>query len=613
MPGVLDQLIAWGLKGHVLKFIQNFLSHRTFQVVLGNCRSKIFDEETGVPQGSVIAVTLFLVRMNGVFTRLPVGIFIFVYADDIVLMAIKETVKALRRKIIQATAYISNWASNAGFQMSAAKSGYTHICPSNHRILSTKISIQDEVIPFRKTLRILGVHFDRSLTFNTHLNEVKSAKQRLNILRTLAGRHPNANRTSRFNVAKAIVNSRLTYGIEATYLAKPRLVERLTPVYQQALRISSGLLPGTPGIAACIEGGVLPFDRLITATICKRAIGLNEITSGTDEEGSLLKEANKFLREISNRALPPVCKTHWVGARGWNKPPIKTDHTIKRHFKAGSNPFAVNQAVLDLQRRTYAGYAIRYSDGSVAQKRVGIGISGDHLKECHRLPDECSIFSAEAAAAFIAVTTPDTRPIALFTDSASVVTALESATSRHPWIQAIQEYAPPNTVFIWLPGHCGVKGNEEADHLAGTGRRMTKYTRKVPGQDLKKWVTKTVDQSWSRDWLAGSILFIRKIKGDTSRWEDPPLHREQVVLSRLRSGHTNVSHNYKGDGPFRRICDHCHIPQTVEHFICICPKYDGTRRSYDISGSIRDVLSDDPVRTATLFIFLKETGLFNMI
>lgn len=83
MPGVLRQLADWGITGNMLKFLQNYLSHRTFQVAIGNHRSKTVCEETGVPQGSVIAVTLFLVAMNGIFIRLPAGIFILVYADDI--------------------------------------------------------------------------------------------------------------------------------------------------------------------------------------------------------------------------------------------------------------------------------------------------------------------------------------------------------------------------------------------------------------------------------------------------------------------------------------------------------------------------------------------------
>lgn len=66
-------------------FVKNFLDRRTVQVLVGKRISNSFAEETGVPQGSVIAVTLFLVAMSGVFLVIPKGVFILVYADDILL------------------------------------------------------------------------------------------------------------------------------------------------------------------------------------------------------------------------------------------------------------------------------------------------------------------------------------------------------------------------------------------------------------------------------------------------------------------------------------------------------------------------------------------------
>ncbi|XP_062711742.1 uncharacterized protein LOC134289620 [Aedes albopictus] len=65
-PDSLRQLLAWDISGNLAEFIRNLLTNRTFQVIIGNHRSKTTNEETGVPQGSVIAVALVLVEMNGV-------------------------------------------------------------------------------------------------------------------------------------------------------------------------------------------------------------------------------------------------------------------------------------------------------------------------------------------------------------------------------------------------------------------------------------------------------------------------------------------------------------------------------------------------------------------
>ena len=45
-------------------FIEGFLQNRNFQVRLGSCLSQVYDLEMGVPQGSILSVTLFGLKIN---------------------------------------------------------------------------------------------------------------------------------------------------------------------------------------------------------------------------------------------------------------------------------------------------------------------------------------------------------------------------------------------------------------------------------------------------------------------------------------------------------------------------------------------------------------------
>ena len=45
-------------------FIQNFLAKRVFRVCLGTVFSSIHEQEKGVPQGSILSVTLFILTIN---------------------------------------------------------------------------------------------------------------------------------------------------------------------------------------------------------------------------------------------------------------------------------------------------------------------------------------------------------------------------------------------------------------------------------------------------------------------------------------------------------------------------------------------------------------------
>ena len=57
--GIIRDLHELGLKGRLPNFIINFLSNRHFKVRVGSTLSDLQDQEEGVPQGSILSVTLF--------------------------------------------------------------------------------------------------------------------------------------------------------------------------------------------------------------------------------------------------------------------------------------------------------------------------------------------------------------------------------------------------------------------------------------------------------------------------------------------------------------------------------------------------------------------------
>jgi hypothetical protein len=60
--GILKDLFDMGLKGNLSTFISNFLSDRAFNVGVNSTYSDIQEQEMGVPQGSILSVTLFSIK-----------------------------------------------------------------------------------------------------------------------------------------------------------------------------------------------------------------------------------------------------------------------------------------------------------------------------------------------------------------------------------------------------------------------------------------------------------------------------------------------------------------------------------------------------------------------
>ena len=64
--GIMKDLHDIGLRGRLPNFISNFLSDRSFNVRIGSTLSDTFEQEQGVPQGSILSPTLFNIKINNI-------------------------------------------------------------------------------------------------------------------------------------------------------------------------------------------------------------------------------------------------------------------------------------------------------------------------------------------------------------------------------------------------------------------------------------------------------------------------------------------------------------------------------------------------------------------
>ena len=80
---LLHKLKYYGISGQIFGFISSFLSNRQLQVVLDGKSSQEYPVNAGVPQGSILGPTLFLLYIND----LPDDVIcnIAIYADDTTL------------------------------------------------------------------------------------------------------------------------------------------------------------------------------------------------------------------------------------------------------------------------------------------------------------------------------------------------------------------------------------------------------------------------------------------------------------------------------------------------------------------------------------------------
>ena len=81
----MKDLFDTGLRGRLPIFIGNFLKDRKFQVRLGTHLSTLYDQEMGVPLGSILSVTLFALKMNSVVRAICPNVECSLYVDDFLI------------------------------------------------------------------------------------------------------------------------------------------------------------------------------------------------------------------------------------------------------------------------------------------------------------------------------------------------------------------------------------------------------------------------------------------------------------------------------------------------------------------------------------------------
>ncbi|XP_055605840.1 uncharacterized protein LOC129754010 [Uranotaenia lowii] len=90
------------------------LKNLSLLVLINGARSTIKPILGGVPQGSVIAPTLFLIAINSLFHATPYNIETLVYADDILLISTSPFARMARRRLQSAVNSIAEWAPTVG-------------------------------------------------------------------------------------------------------------------------------------------------------------------------------------------------------------------------------------------------------------------------------------------------------------------------------------------------------------------------------------------------------------------------------------------------------------------------------------------------------------------
>jgi len=182
--GLIAKLPSFGIGGRLLNFVSDFLSGRTQSVVLDGQSSNNLSINAGVPQGSVLGPTLFLLFIDDMRMNLDNNLHLF--ADDATLHAqindsldAQTTCDSLQADLHKIEEWSKRWC--VSFNPSKCES---FVLSRKRQPFNPCLNFCGARLSNVTSIKLLGITFTSDLNWNTHIQSIaKRASRILGMLR----------------------------------------------------------------------------------------------------------------------------------------------------------------------------------------------------------------------------------------------------------------------------------------------------------------------------------------------------------------------------------------------------------------------------------------------
>jgi hypothetical protein len=181
---LLAKLNAYGYDRNCVELISNYLNDRYQRTKICQARSNWIKIRKGVPQGSILGPTLFNIFINDMLYCVK-DYGLYNYADDNTVSYICDTSIELVTKLELCGDIITEWFASNGMQANPDK--YQSIVFGNKADLPSSFTIKGHNVKCIENVKLLGIHIDKRLTFNTHISDIcKKASRQVNAVMRLS-------------------------------------------------------------------------------------------------------------------------------------------------------------------------------------------------------------------------------------------------------------------------------------------------------------------------------------------------------------------------------------------------------------------------------------------
>ena len=605
---LLWKLRQKSLPRYMVAWTRAFLQHRS--VILRVNESEFsYPIHAGVPQGSPLSPTLFLVYVDDLLQQLSRVVHCQAFADDMFIWDIVTTRGPCPPGVQHALHLVESWSDEWGMAFNVSKCQAIDIT-TLRATAPLAVLLHGAAVPQVTVLKYLGVWVDSQLRWDHHIRECcRLCLDRLRSIRRMCatywGLHPRVVSV----LVRAVILPKLFYGVSA-WGGVVRFLARLLPidrVLRQAAILTLGLLRTTSGPKALATCGWLPADMEIRyalvrfilrqETFGRRDLLHTDYVLGVNQRISAL--------DIARREVTAFRASCVDASQGW-------DHLDRLQFWVRPPWTPVPRVPVRFLDRDTAALAVSlaqlrpegvwvFTDGSVQGAFSGAAAifedpHGPFGRTSLRIPLGPLQSSTDAELAGIRGAlsclsrSRDWHRATIVTDSRAAIQMIlrtdwrRCRTSVHSIQQSTQALmAQGHQVhFWWVPGHQGIAGNERADAAA---RAAMEESRSTPGEFF---TARPMMEGAVRRWYQGQVRTQEQSAQGTvlAPMEEEIVHTDlgwtQAMPSRFmaaRVGQFLTGHFPTGVYLHRfghlssPLCEECGTPDTRSHMLLACPRW----------------------------------------